>query len=157
MAIDYPQFELPRGLSGGADLWDDDGAAAQILLADYFTQAPPEQNLSQSSRFDNANSFFAHALTSQVTLTQSALYDNAQAFYSHTVSSTSTYYVTWAELEVPAAAASSPQTLTQSATFGNTNSFYAHSLSSSIFLAQGATYANSNAFFVHSLAAGSAV
>ena len=39
MAIDYPQFELPRGLSGGADLWDDDGAAGQILRADFFTQA----------------------------------------------------------------------------------------------------------------------
>ena len=38
MAIDYPQFELPRGLSGGADLWDDDGAAGQLLRADYFTK-----------------------------------------------------------------------------------------------------------------------
>ena len=36
MAIPFPQTEVPRDLSGGADAWDD-GLAGQILSADYFT------------------------------------------------------------------------------------------------------------------------
>lgn len=41
MSVKFPQFDLPRGVSGASDLWDDDGAAGQILRADYFTQVAP--------------------------------------------------------------------------------------------------------------------
>lgn len=35
MAISNPQFDLPLGISGGADVWDD-GLAGILLSADYF-------------------------------------------------------------------------------------------------------------------------
>lgn len=41
MSVKFPQADLPRGLSGGRDAWDNDGAAGQILRADYFTQVAP--------------------------------------------------------------------------------------------------------------------
>lgn len=40
MAVDFPQFGLPTGLSGGADKWDD-GLAGELLSADYFGTAAP--------------------------------------------------------------------------------------------------------------------
>ena len=35
MAVRNPQFDLPQGVSGGSDLWDE-GLAGVLLTADYF-------------------------------------------------------------------------------------------------------------------------
>jgi len=40
MAVDFPQFGLPTGLSGGSDTWDN-GLAGELLSADYFGTAAP--------------------------------------------------------------------------------------------------------------------
>ena len=40
MAVDFPQFGLPTGLSGGSDKWDD-GLAGELLSADYFGTVEP--------------------------------------------------------------------------------------------------------------------
>lgn len=37
MSVPLPQADLPRGLSGGSDTWDN-GLAGAILLADYFDE-----------------------------------------------------------------------------------------------------------------------
>lgn len=39
MAVKLPQIDLPRGVGGGSDLWDDDGAAGTILRADFFPES----------------------------------------------------------------------------------------------------------------------
>jgi len=40
MAVDFPQFGLPAGLSGGSDTWDN-GLAGELLSADYFGTVEP--------------------------------------------------------------------------------------------------------------------
>ena len=40
MAVDFPQFGLPTGLSGGSDTWDN-GLAGELLSADYFGTVEP--------------------------------------------------------------------------------------------------------------------
>jgi hypothetical protein len=35
MAATYPQADLPRGISGGADVWDD-GAAGGLLFVEFI-------------------------------------------------------------------------------------------------------------------------
>ena len=94
------------------------------------------QTLTQSSRFDNAPTFYAHTLTpGAVGLIQSARHDNAATFYAHTLT--------------PGAVA-----LVQSARFDNDATFYTHTLSQAggtQTLTQGATFENENAFFAHSL------
>ena len=43
MTIRGPQYDLPIGVSGASDLWDD-GLAGEILSADYFSvPSPPVQ------------------------------------------------------------------------------------------------------------------
>lgn len=37
MSVKFPQADLPRGLSGGRDAWDN-GPAGALLAADYFDQ-----------------------------------------------------------------------------------------------------------------------
>jgi len=61
--------------------------------------------------------------------------------------------VTWAEFEVPAAAAAGDQTLVQSSRFDNTNSFYTHSLAATITLPQSSRFDNTNSFYTHALSA----
>lgn len=94
------------------------------------------QTLTQSSRFDNAPTFFTHTLTpGAVGLIQSARYDNANGFYSHTLT--------------PGAVA-----LVQSVRFDNDATFYTHTLSQAggtQTLTQSATFENESAFFAHSL------
>jgi hypothetical protein len=93
------------------------------------------QNLTQSARFDNSNTFYAHTLTpGAVTLTQSSRFDNAQTFYTHTLSTT--------------------RTLTQSARFDNTNTFYTHTLTTTRALTQSARFDNANSFYTHVLTPG---
>ena len=42
MAVPYPQRDITRDLSGGADAWDE-GVAGQILSSDFFASASPTQ------------------------------------------------------------------------------------------------------------------
>ena len=47
MALNLPQIDLPLGLSGGADVWDE-GVAGIILSADYFADAAPPADITGS-------------------------------------------------------------------------------------------------------------
>lgn len=38
MAVPFPQADLPKGISGGSDLWDSE--AGVLLAEDYFDAAP---------------------------------------------------------------------------------------------------------------------
>lgn len=99
MAIDYPQFELPRGLSGGADLWDDDGAAGQILRADYFTQAPTPKTLATSLGAAVALARNATASLGSVVRADRTVGAAVDASVAVPLNAR----VTWAEMEIPAA------------------------------------------------------
>lgn len=89
-----------------------------------FYAAVVSHGLTQSSRFDNSNSFYAATVTpGAVTLTQSSRFDNSNSFNAHTVN----------------------HGLTQSARFDNSNSFYAATVNHG--LMQGSTFANSGSFY----------
>lgn len=85
MAVTDPEYDLPRGLSGGSDTWDQPQASV-ILQSDYFPQESPPvggQTVTQAARFDNAQTFFAGSVTqggAGLSVSQGTRFDNAQTF-----------------------------------------------------------------------------
>lgn len=94
--------------------------------------------LTQTARFDNVNTFYAHALTASIGLTQTARFDNTNTFYTHALTASIG--------------------LAQTARFDNTNTFYTHTLSvGGVSLTQTARLDNENTFFEHALSQSGAI
>lgn len=97
----------------------------------YFEAGAGGSSLTQASRFDNTNSFYAPTVTTgQVTLTAD-LFSNSNSFYTHTVTQSGI-----------------TQTLTQDSVYQNSNTFYSSIVSSGGFiLQQESRLDNTNAFY----------
>ena len=117
---------------------------------------PGAQTLTQSARFDNSNSFYAHSVTTgPVSLSQSARFDNAPTFYTQTITigtvnlvadrfdNTNTYYAH------SLSQGAGPQSLVQTSRFDNTNAFYQHTVTVGSVTLYPAFYQNQNTFFAH--------
>ena len=84
MTIKLAQTELPVGLRGGSDTWDQPQASV-VLDADFFSEpASGGQSLSPP-RLDNANTFYAPTVGRGAVTLSPARLDNVQAFYTPTV------------------------------------------------------------------------
>lgn len=77
MSVKFPQVDLPRGVSGASDLWDDDGAAGQILRADYFAQDSSANVAVSSSQQANTASSGAISQTHKVSVASAVSQTNA--------------------------------------------------------------------------------
>ena len=84
MTIKLAQTDLPVGLRGGSDTWDQPQASV-VLDADFFSEpASGGQSLSPP-RLDNANTFYAPTVGRGAVTLSPARLDNTQAFYAPTV------------------------------------------------------------------------
>jgi hypothetical protein len=93
-----------------------------------------DQELTQSSRFDNASSFYSHTVApGAVTLSQSSSFTDADSFFSHTVTQ--------------------GNDLAQSSRFDDADLFYNHTVTpGATTLTQTALYTNPDEFFTHNVA-----
>lgn len=106
---------------------------AATFYTHVLTQPAPSQTLTQSARYDNSNTFYSHALTASIALSQSSRFDNAPTFYAHTLT--------------PGAVG-----LIQSARYDNASGFYSHTLTpGAVALAQSARFDNDATFYSHTL------
>lgn len=85
LPVNFPQTEI-GGIRGGADTWDQI-QASEVLWRDFIGSPDPtlEQSLTQSSRFDSANTFYAPTVGRGAVTLSPARLDNTQAFYTPTV------------------------------------------------------------------------
>jgi hypothetical protein len=83
--------------------------------------------VTQSSRFDNAQTFYAGTVTATVTVNQSARFDNVPTFYAGTIAPT--------------------VGVTQSSRFDNGNTFYAGALTTTITVNQSTRFDNTSTFY----------
>lgn len=85
MTIKIAQTDLPVGLRGGSDAWDQPQASV-VLDADFFSEPASGGGQSLSpTRFDNANAFYAPTVGRGAVTLSPARLDNTQAFYAPTV------------------------------------------------------------------------
>lgn len=85
MTIKLAQTELPVGLRGGSDAWDQPQASV-VLDADFFSEPASSGGQSLSpTRFDNANAFYPPTVGRGAVTLSPARLDNLQAFYTPTV------------------------------------------------------------------------
>ena len=85
LPVNFPQTEI-GGIRGGADTWDQI-QASEVLWRDFIGSPDPtlEQSLTQSSRFDSANTFYAPTVGRGAVTLSPARLDNTQAFYAASV------------------------------------------------------------------------
>lgn len=85
MTIKLAQTELPVGLRGGSDTWDQPQASV-VLDADFFSEPASSGGQSLSpTRFDNASTFYPPTVGRGAVTLSPARLDNVQAFYTPTV------------------------------------------------------------------------
>lgn len=85
MTIKLAQTELPVGLRGGSDAWDQPQASV-VLDADFFSEPASSGGQSLSpTRFDNASTFYPPTVGRGAVTLSPARLDNVQAFYTPTV------------------------------------------------------------------------
>lgn len=107
------------------------------FYAGTVTQSGAPQTVTQGTRFDNAQTYYAGTVTSIVGVTQGTRFDNAQTFYAGSISTTGPL-----------------QTVTQGARFDNTQDFYAGNVSVSGALqpiTQAARFDNAQTFYTGSV------
>lgn len=116
--------------------WGSSSASDYGIIVAEMDSSAALQTLTQNTRFDNSQTFYAHTLTpGAVALTQSSRFDNSQTFYAHTLTQTG-----------------ADQTLTQSARFDNSQTFYTHTLTvGQVALEQSARFDNAQTFYHHTL------
>jgi hypothetical protein len=88
------------------------------------------QDITQSSRFDNAQTFFGGAVTTTITVNQSTRFDNTNTFYGGVVT-----------------LSGGPQTIPQDSRFNNVNTFYGGAITTAITVNQSARFNNTNTFY----------
>lgn len=130
MAVSDPEYDLPRGLSGAADVWDQPQASV-LLAADYFPAAEPAGDVvTQSTRFDNPQTFFSATVAATRNLSQASRYDNAQTFFAGSVSQ-----------------GGGGQSVSQNTRFDNAQTFPPATVSTLTQVAQASRFDNGQTFF----------
>ena len=113
------------------------GNTGNVFVALEEFTPPVTQNLTQASRFDNDNTFYAATVTAgAVTLSQGTRYDNDNTFYEATVSQ-----------------AGGAQSLT-AALYTNDNTFYAATVGRGAVTLTPALYDNNNTFYAATVGRG---
>jgi adhesin HecA-like repeat protein len=98
---------------------------------------PAAQTLTQTARYDNSQTFYAHVLTvGAVTLTASR-YDNSQTFYTHVLTQ-----------NIPS------QNLSQTSRYDNSQTYYTHTLTVGSVTLTPSRFDNAQTFYSHTLTPG---
>lgn len=113
------------------------GGLEPAVLPMSGAAVPAAQNLTQSARFDNSQTFYTHTITSgSVTLTATR-YDNTQTYYTHVLTQT-----------IPA------QNIAQTSRYDNQNTYYTHSLTVGAVTLSPNRFDNAQTFYSHTVTTG---
>jgi hypothetical protein len=114
------------------------GDTAGVFVALEEFTPPAAQSLTQATRFDNSNTFYAPTVTrGTVTLNQGTRYDNTQEFYAATVSQ-----------------AGGGQSLTQNTRYDNGQTFYGPTVTRGAVTLTAARFDNAQTFFAPTVGRG---
>ena len=90
-SVPDPEIDLPRGITGGSDVWDQPQASV-VLDADFFDAAPGgggSQTLT-GTLFTNTNTFYGGTVQRGAVTLSGTLFTNTNTFYAGTVAATYT-------------------------------------------------------------------